>query len=57
MQIINSTNKRYYSLSLLHRYTYKFNINTYYLFLYVYSHINNYYVIWRSNYPVFNTRV
>ena len=42
MQINNIKNKLYYGLSLLHRYKYKFNINTLVMlyFSFLYSHIN-----------------
>ena len=42
MQINNIKNKLYYGLSLLHRYKYKFNINTLVMlyFSFFHSHIN-----------------
>ena len=48
MQINNIKNKFYYGLSLLHRYKYKFNINTLVMlyFSFFQSHINFCSIIW-----------
>ena len=52
MQINNIKNKLYYGLSLLHRYKYKFNINTLVMlyFSFFHSHINYCSIIWGSTY-------
>ena len=52
MQINNIKNKLYYVLSLLHRYKYKFNINTLVMlyFSFFHSRINYCSIIWGSTY-------
>ena len=52
MQINNIKNNLYYGLSLLHRYKYKFNINTLVMlyFSFFHSHINYCSIIWGSTY-------
>ena len=52
MQINNIKNKIFYGLSLLHRYTYKFNINTLVMlyFYFFHSNINYCSIIWGSTY-------
>ena len=53
MQINDIKNKLDCGLSILHRYKYKFNINTLVMlyFSFFHSHINYCSVIWGSSYP------
>ena len=52
MQMNNIKNKHYYGLSLLHRYKYKFNINTLVIvyFSFLHSHVNYLSIKWGSTY-------